>query len=581
MPQALPFAIYARISNRYDEKTDSLSTQRDSSLKFAASRSLPVNPDWIFQERDSGYETGDERVDLLRVRELARLGKIGGVIFHDTDRLSREPIELCSLVQEFRRNEAEVHFVLTPTEDTVTGKAMLFLRGVGHEMEWLAIKERTTRIKDAIVASGRFVGEGGARFGYSWDKATRTRVADPVSSEYVRLIFRMVGEEGMSMRQVAIELNRRNIPTPSVYKGKTWKDGRVPLWCNGNVREIVVDEVYKGVATARRVKRLRKRVFVYLPRDQWVTLSDGRTEALVDDDQWEAANRTIRCNDIIGQRTKRARTADTRNEKEFALFRGIISCGACGAPLRVARARNWNKATRKHDGGAGHKIVYRCDSRRWAEERGQDDRCYGKPVYEEKVRDAAWALLVQVVSDEGLVEAEIARLKADRPGEDVFRESLEAAVAEAATCERRSRNLVVSMAEEDDAEIRRMLRDQVEALKDEKAGHEARAASLAERLAAYDRIEARAVELRSRSAEIRSGLADAETLTWEERRHFMDWLSASFVGNGTKLVMQLDLGLEASVGDPLSEAMTPTRSIYNNRQRAALHFHPELARLNG
>jgi DNA invertase Pin-like site-specific DNA recombinase len=561
-----PYAVYARISNRYDEKTDSLNTQRDACLKFAGREGFPVNPDWVELERDSGYETADERVGLLRIRQLARDGRIGGVILHNTDRLSREPIELCSLVQELRRNDAEIHFVLAPMEDTPTGKAMLFLRGVGHEMEWLAIRERTTRIKDEIVASGRFVGEGGPRYGYRWDKATRSRVADPVSSEWVRLIFRLVGEEGLSMRQVAIELNRRNVPTPAVYKGKQWRDGRVPVWTSGGVRLVIVDEVYKGTATARRVRRVAKRKFERLPRSQWVELADGRVEAIVAEDLWESANRAIRCNDVIGQRTRKANAAGTRNEKQFAFFRGIIACGQCGSPLRVAKARRWNKETKGH-GGAGFDLVYRCDSRRRDHERNTDGiRCYGQPVYEHKVRDAAWSAIVNVILDESLIEAEIDRIKSERPGETLFRESLNAALAEQKACDNKAKNLVVSMSEEDDPEIRRVIRDRVAALLKERDGHAVRAGQLTEKLAHYDQIEARAQDLKRRANQIRQGI-DSQEMTWQEKRKCIDGMSARFTGNGLNIRMILDLGLESELPNPLFKPTAPSRKSSRNAQR--------------
>ena len=129
---------------------------------------------------------------------------------------------------------------------------------------------------------------------------------------------------------------------------------------------------------------------------------------MVDTDVWERAQSIIRSNDIVGQRRKTS--AKTRNEKDFAFLRGIIFCGNCGHPLRLVKAKKWNKATKTHDGG--HDLVYRCDHRRWQAERGvpQDQQCYARPVYDWKVREAIWQKAWEFITDEGLIEREYDRL---------------------------------------------------------------------------------------------------------------------------------------------------------------------------
>ena len=108
------------------------------------------------------------------------------MVCYNTDRLSREPIELLSLCAEFRKAGCKIEFVLYDVDpSTPQGKVALFIRGFADEIEWTQIKERTTRKRREIRSSGRRVGEGGPRFGYrsgaedSDGKITKERAGSP------------------------------------------------------------------------------------------------------------------------------------------------------------------------------------------------------------------------------------------------------------------------------------------------------------------------------------------------------------------------------------------------------------------
>lgn len=545
-----PTALYCRISQQYAATEESLDSQERLNLVRCSERGYEVPEDWVFREKDSGHETADDRVVLLRLRELVRSGQVGRVVCYNTDRLSREPIELMSLCAEFRKAGCTVEFVLYDVDpSTPQGKVALFIRGFADEIEWTQIKERTTRKRREIRASGRRVGEGGPRFGYRWvrdsdGKITRERAweIDPESGPWVRLIYELIADQGMSMRQVAMELNARTIPTPSVHKGYRFQNGRQPKWDSSGVRLIVIDETYKGIVYHGKFKGTHKtKKGIPAPRSEWVQLTDAPTPPIVDEDTWDKVQATIKSNDIVGQRRKRA--AKTRNEKDFALLRGIIFCGTCGSPLRTVKVKKWNKATKQHDGG--HDIVYRCDHRRRQAERGVpvEEHCYGQPVYDWKVREAIWSKAWEFITNERLIDAECERLKANRPGEDVFKESLAAAKGEVASCDRKAKNLVASMAEEDDPEIRKLIREKIDSLKTEKERHLQRVGRLEVKLKAYDAIDRRADELKAKSREATSGGTDPNKLTWPQRRAFLDWLGARVVGNGKTVVLRLDGGL--------------------------------------
>jgi DNA invertase Pin-like site-specific DNA recombinase len=556
--------IYARISQVYGETDDSLDNQVDTAEKAAVAMAVPVG--YTFRERDSGHETADSRVDLLQARQLVRSRKVTHFFIHNFDRLSRTPEELVSLWKECLQYGVKVVCCMWPQFhdlDLETAKFLLRMLGMVGEFEWSFIRARTTQNKQQIRDKGLVVGEGGPRFGFTWDRETRSRrpseephpVFGVSSAQVVRTIFELIGLHGYSLRRTARELNGRGWPTPSIFRGKKFKDGRRPGWTNDGVRLIVTDEQYKGVVHCSRSEAVGKRRSRKKPREQWVALADARTEPLVSPELWEKANHNCRENDVVGRRTRAKRSAaETRNEDNFALFRGIISCGCCRRPLRPVWSRSWNPATKDHTGPRVR--LYRCDSSVDAYERGLAERCRGKAVYEDKVKAAVWARVVKVATDEGLVLAEAERLKSERLGEALHRESHKAASAEAEACDRRVKNLVAGLAETDDAEDRAMIRAAIDQEKKAREGHRRRADRLAKQLAAYDQLDRRAEEMVERCRQLRGSSPAPLEMPDSEKRHWLEWLGVTLKGNARALTVRFDMGLVETVeaaAEPLEE----------------------------
>jgi DNA invertase Pin-like site-specific DNA recombinase len=520
-------------------------------------------------ERDSGYETADQRVELLKLRQWVKDGLCSSVVVYNTDRLSREPTELVSLWSEFKRHHCTVHFLLAPTEDSNIGKAMLFIRGLGHEIEWLSIRERTSRARNGIRDSGRRVGHGGPRYGYKWVRdqggdivPSRAWEIDEPAAAVVRLIFGFAAE-GWSGRKIATELNRRGIPSISSYRGLKFRDGRSVPWNASTVRPIIRDQIYKGIAYANRFRNPSRKKTIAVPREEWVHLGNSPTPPIVDPSLWEAANAGMRSNDLIGERTRHARAAGTRNDKHFYIFRGIIFCGACGRPLVVTRAVN----------GTKQETYYRCDHNRKMRDSGQDFvPCLGKAVNERYIADAVWEAVVGILTTDGVIEREAERLRLERPGEAVLRDSLAAARSEIQTVDRRLRNLVSTLAEEDDATLRALVREKILALKTERSGHESRADALVTRLRAYDEINERCDRLQKCADEIRRGMTDPSKLTPRQRRDAMDGLRCEVFADGTEIVVRINVGVVESLtpDEEFAVQKTTTRSSSPNRKQLSL-----------
>jgi DNA invertase Pin-like site-specific DNA recombinase len=568
----LPGCIYARISSVYGERITSLDNQEEKCFFVASKMGIPVPASLILKERDSGHETVDTRVDLLKVRQWAREGRISAVFIHAWDRLSRTPEELVSVWQELRAQGVQVVCLSSPVHelDIITAKTILRVQGMIGDMEFEYIRRRTTENKQRLRDAGKRVGEGGPLFGYKWLRRedgkiddSRAWIIDEEEAKIVVLVFDLIGNQGLSIRQAMEELNRREVPTPSVVRGRKFKDGRRPRW-SYNLRKMIVDTTYKGMATDGRKRRVGKKDYRDVPPEEWRVLDNAPTPAIVDEDLWQRANDNLKRQ--FNGFEKARQFAETRNKREFVFLRGILRCACCGGYMRVMRIRQWNRTTKTHTGE--YKIAYKCDTR-WDKLLPPEQRvCTGRAVYDERVREAAWQAVVEVITRTGWIEEKRRRLKARRPGEDLLRDSLDIARQELARTERRIGNVVDQMADAEDPEDRADLKHKLSSLRREKKGYESRIESLTEKLRGYDALDARIERLLQDAVAIRQRLSDPEKGgSWEERRRILDDLDARFLGDGETLHLVLDLGLAdvtpedgpLVISGTASRSNTPTR----------------------
>jgi hypothetical protein len=162
-----------------------------------------------------------------------------------------------------------------------------------------------------------------------FERATRSRIANPETAPIAVEIFRM-SVEGLTVVEIAAELNRRGIPCPSAYRNQRFKDGAPRLWNATCVIQIIKDRTYLGQAIARKFMPTGQRLpngkckMAPRPEDQQVLLSDGRTDQLVEPELFEAANQALK---------SRRRSYRAKQKKLSHLLAGFIWCAACGSRM--------------------------------------------------------------------------------------------------------------------------------------------------------------------------------------------------------------------------------------------------------
>ena len=303
-------AIYARVSTAQQEDGTSLETQVDACLLRAAADGRKVELQHILREQASGADS-DRRL-LTQLRQLVRQGDVGTVLIYSPDRLSRNPLDLMVISEEFSEAGARLIFVQGPSGTSPEDKLVRYILGYVGEKEREFITERTMRGKVSTAKSGRMpVGTGKGLYGYNYDPVAKKRTVIETEAAVVKKIFQRASA-GVSLYQIALGLNADGIPTKT---GSRWH----PL----TVKRMVTNQAYIGVdyygKTRSRKKRGGGRVTERLAQEQWVRVEDF-TPPIIEET-------------TFGLVQTRLSAPSQRKGPTRYLLTGFVLCGDCGSPV--------------------------------------------------------------------------------------------------------------------------------------------------------------------------------------------------------------------------------------------------------
>lgn len=301
-------AIYCRVSTEDQGKEGtSLGSQLAACLEKARVLEYDVADNLIFKETYSGLQLDRPQFNLLR--QKAKNGEFDAVIAYSPDRLSRNGLNLLTLIQEFKDEGVKLLLVREQFEDSDTGEMTAYIFGWASGLEAKQIKERTKRGKRAKVQQGILPqGTGIGLYGYNWSKDLKKRV--PIDSEVgtVRQIFNMISE-GLTRFEVAKRLNEQKIPTKSGCK-----------WHPLTIERMVTNPSYIGTTYFGKTVREGKKVTL-IDRSQWIPLTKV-TPPIISQELFDRAQRVL-------QDSKELHRGRPQNEY---LLTGHVRCGYCNSP---------------------------------------------------------------------------------------------------------------------------------------------------------------------------------------------------------------------------------------------------------
>jgi site-specific DNA recombinase len=233
-------AIYVRVSTDRQEHNQTIDSQLAALKQWAATHGHELQPDHIFKDQgDSGSRLDRPGLDALR--DAAQDAAFDLVAVLCPDQLARKYAYQVLLIDELRRAGCEVFFLQRPISEDPNDQLLLQIQGAIAEYERAVLGERFRRGKLQKARDGHYLA-GKASYGYRYipkqEGAPGYLVIDEAEAEVVRLIYRWLIEERMTVRQILKRLN---------FGPWFPRSGRHP-WSPSVVHHILADPTYKGTA---------------------------------------------------------------------------------------------------------------------------------------------------------------------------------------------------------------------------------------------------------------------------------------------------------------------------------------------
>lgn len=185
-----------------------------------------------YTDKASGAST--RRPGLLAMLRSVEERRVGAVVVHRIDRLSRTRRDLAGMLRTFGEKGVQVLSVTEPFDTrTAAGRMTVGLLGMFAQMEREALSERVGSAMRQMARAGRLPG-GKPSYGYALDQDGRI-VEEPGEAALVREMYDLYVREGLGFSAMAKALNTRGVRT---------RAGR--LWCVGTLSHMLENPAYVG-----------------------------------------------------------------------------------------------------------------------------------------------------------------------------------------------------------------------------------------------------------------------------------------------------------------------------------------------
>lgn len=241
--------IYARYSNvdvlvGDESESRSIKNQIEILSKYAHEHNMI-----IYKAYSDHHESGT-KMDRPALQELlkdASEGKINTILVKDLSRFGRNYMEVGNYVNNIFPSFG-IRFIAVndnyDSADTYDELALALKNYINH----LYAKDASKKIRKSMLL--RAETEPLLTWKYGYDIKNKKITIDPISSEYVKEVFKLAREGNVPYR-IAKIMNERGIPSPGKYKSikcnsKSCVD---TLWTAGAASKIIRDETYTGKFT--------------------------------------------------------------------------------------------------------------------------------------------------------------------------------------------------------------------------------------------------------------------------------------------------------------------------------------------
>lgn len=323
-------ALYIRLSKEDESEGPSQSVTNQQSLldQFVQAQQLSVYDTYI----DDGWSgTHFDRPAFQRMLRDIQAKKVNMVITKDLSRLGRDYIMTGHYMERFFPEHQVRYISLLDGIDTgvdSTANDITPFRAIMNDMYAKDISKKIKSVKRDKQRKGLFIG-GKPVYGYRMHPTEKNHiVVDEEAAVVVRRIYAMA-LQGVSCRQIAMQLNEAQIPSPSVYAGLAQARQGAGLWSGERISDMLQNQTYIGHMVQGRSAKIsyKSKKCQRLSREDWLVVENTHapivSQAVFDKVQ------TL----LAGRKRTRLRTYD------FPL-KGLIFCHECGQPLGVINRKN-------------------------------------------------------------------------------------------------------------------------------------------------------------------------------------------------------------------------------------------------
>jgi site-specific DNA recombinase len=341
-------ASYARYSS--DKQSElSIPDQQRECRAWGVAHGLTIDPQFEFgDEAISGTKRDRDGFDQLI--SAAKSGKIGVLVFESLSRFSRELAISLPLLKDLVHNH-NVRIISVKEgidSDMDNWETLAIVFGLGHGHYIRALSQMCFR---GLVGNvQRNYSNGDYPFGYTSQpvpgaftgttKDARPKMAyaiDELQAKWVRQVFNWFVAERRTLRWIARELTRLDVP----------KDHRSsePGWHTNQVRNMLTNPKYVGVWAWGRLKNERDPLTgkvrqIERSAEEYEPLIRLRPDLrIIDDEPFEAAQQILHDNEErranCRQPDGRFSSVPTGGNAVRHLLQGIFRCGLCNSSYQV------------------------------------------------------------------------------------------------------------------------------------------------------------------------------------------------------------------------------------------------------
>lgn len=391
-------SVYARTSTSNQEEQKTVEAQLSEVYAYAKKYNYEIVKEYI-DEGWSGDILARPQLDQLRHDAMSNMWQ--AVLIYDPDRLGRQLFYQQLVIDELKKKQIDILFVTMPPVTNASDRLMFGVRGLFAEYEKAKITERfrigkVNRVKNNHVLTSE------APYGYKYilnfgkrgqvDYMAGHFIINETEAKVVEKIYKMVDEDGLTIRGIVRELQKQGIKPRKSKRG---------VWSTSTLSTLLRNETYTGTAywgasyatiplnskNKRKYNKVEKTSRRLRPKGDWYPITN--IPIIIDKELFDRVGLKLRKNfELMG-----------RYRKNNYLLAGIVYC-SCGH-RRAGEGPQHGKF-----------LYYRCTDRVYSFP--DKPNCNAKGINARIADEAIWQRVKSIMSSPKLLLEQIERWNRDQ-----------------------------------------------------------------------------------------------------------------------------------------------------------------------